>query len=169
MAERIYPPGLKHGHQHGTDQEDPIEDPLRVEQEDETKLRITVFQPDGTKLNATINNYPASDRFSNRPHPMELPHNTLKTVWTPASGYKPHLVSLLASTEAAGRITLYYDEGSGDVEWARLDFNLRQTQPFGAGTDIDFAKDAVLKAKWVADAATPSAWITMIGHEHKVE
>ena len=141
--------------------------PIRVPsiiQLNEARLKATVIQPDADNLNVTVSNFPASDCFLNKPYFKALPHNTLITVWTPASGYKPHLVSLIVSTEAAGTCYIYED----DTEIMRLLFNEKKSQPFGVGTDLDFAVNTILKAKFVGDAATPSAYITMVGHEHEV-
>lgn len=141
--------------------------PLRIPsviQSNEAILRTTAIQPDVGLLNVTVDNFPASDNFPNRPHYKALPHDTLEIVWTPASGYKPHLVSLIVSTEAAGTCYIYED----DTEIMRLLFNEKKSQPFGVGTDLDFAVDTVLKAKFVGDSDTPSAYITMVGHEHQV-
>ena len=160
--EVLYPPGLRHAHQHNPDGGDPLEDPFTVEQLDPKKLLVTAVQSDGTLLNVTVNGFIPPDVQHNVPYFAELPHDTLTTVWTPASGNCPHLRSFIVSTEAAGVCYLY----KNDEEFTRLEFNEKKSQPFDAGTDVCFDPDTVLKAKFVGDAATPSAYITMVGHEH---
>ena len=122
-----------------------------VEQTDETQLLATV----------TLEGFSAPDNVLNSPHFIELPHDELTVVWTPASGKKPHIISFIVSTEAAGVCYIY----KNDTEFLHLEFNEKKSQPFGTGTELDFDVDTVIKAKFVGAAASPSGWITIVGHE----
>lgn len=139
--------------------------PLTVEQTDAKKLRVTI-----ANYALIIENFPVQDHFQNLPHYAELPHNTLVVVWTPSAGQKIHLVSLVVSTPASGYILLIRrTPPAADETIMRLEFNLRATIPFGLNTDLDFNWDQQLVVQWVADAASPTAYITAIGHEHDPE
>ncbi len=126
-------------------------------------ITVTAVQSDGILLNMTLNGFSAPDLVQNIPHFTELPHDTLTIVWTPASGWMPHIISLIVSTEAAGVCYIY----KNDEEFLHLEFNEKKSQPFGMGTDVHFVADTVIKAKFVGDAATPSGYITIVGHEHE--
>jgi len=99
---------------------------------------------------------------TNDPHYTVLPHNTLTTVWTPASGKEIHLISFIISAEAAG-YALIYDEGDVIL---RLEFNERRAVPVSIPMDLRFHTDHRLRAIFVGDTGTPNAYITAIGHEH---
>ena len=133
-----------------------VEEPLTVEQ----------FEPD--RLNVTVDNFPVQDHFQNLPHYQPLPDTVRTVVWTPSSGQKIHLVSFLISTPAAGYIILYdRTPPAADTAIMRLDFNARQSTPFGLNTDLDFNWDHILAAQWNQDApGGGTAYITAIGHEH---
>lgn len=131
--------------------------PLRVPAPISLPLTITVEQPDETQLLVQ-----AIPRF-NGTYFKALPHDTLTVVWTPASGLSPHITSILVSVEAAGICYLY----KNDEEFMRMEFNERKSQPFGVAADIHFDADTVINAKFTGDAATPSGYITIVGHEHE--
>ena len=99
---------------------------------------------------------------TNDPHYTVLPHNTLTTVWTPASGREIHLISFVISTESAGYV-LIYDE---DDVIMRLEFNDRRAVPVSISMDLRFQADHRLRAIFVGDTGTPNAYMTAIGHEH---
>lgn len=119
---------------------------------------VTIIQPDEEQLRVT------AIQLHNTPYFKELPHDTLTTVWTPTAGTTPHIVALIVSVEAAGVCYIY----KNDTEFLRLEFNEKKSQPFGMGTDVHFEADTVIKAKFVGDAATPSGYITIVGHEHEI-
>lgn len=134
----------------------------------EVEEPVTVEQPKPKNLNVTINNFPAQDHFQNLPHYSSLPDGARTLVWTPSAGQKIHLVSLVVSTPAAGYITLYdRTPPATDTAFMRLDFNARQSVPFGLNTDLDFDWNHQLVAEWTQDApGGGTAYITAIGHEH---
>jgi len=129
---------------------------------------IIVIQPDGTKLNVNVDNFPPQDIFQNTPHHSALLDGAKVTVWTPASGNKIHLVSFVVSTPAAGYITLYdRTPPATDSAFMRLEFNIRNSVPFGLNTDLDFNWGHRLVAVWTQDVpGGGTAYITAIGHEH---
>ena len=132
-----------------------------------SKEPVTVKQPAAGELNVTVDNFPIQDHMSNIPHFSPLPHNTLVEVWIPVSGNKLHMVSFVVSTPAAGRIEFFErTPPAADAQIMRLEFNLRQSVPFGLNTDLDFGWNHRLVVRWIADAAAPIAYITVIGHEH---
>ena len=133
-----------------------------------SKSPVKVEQPDAKKLNVSIDNFPAQDHFQNLPHYVALPDGVRTVVWTPASGQKIHLVSFIVSTPSAGYVTLYdRTPPAADAAFMRLDFNARQSVPFGLNTDLDFNWDHQLAAEWTQDApGGGTAYITAIGHEH---
>lgn len=129
---------------------------------------VEVEQSDAEKLNVRVDNFPIQDYMQNLPHYQSLVDGVRTIVWTPASGKKIHLVSFVVSTPAAGYITLYdRTPPATDTTFMRLDFNARQSMPFGLNTDLDFDWNHVLAAQWTQDApGGGTAYITAIGHEH---
>jgi len=134
-----------------------------------SKEPLKVEQPDAEKLNVTVDNFPAQDVFQNLPHYQSLPDGATRVVWIPASGKKMHLVSFVVSTPSAGVITLYNrTPPATDTAFMTLDFNNRQSMPFGLNTDLDFDWNHILAARWTQDApGGGTAYITAIGHEHE--
>jgi hypothetical protein len=134
-----------------------------------SKDPLTVEQLNAKKLNVSVDNFPPQDHYQNLPHYKALPDAGGNiVVWTPASGKKIHLVSFIISTPAAGTITLYdRTPPATDTPIMTLDFNIRNSVPFGLNTDLDFDYNHMLVAKWVQDApGGGTAYITAIGHEH---
>lgn len=133
-----------------------------------SKDPIKVEQPDAEKLNVTVDNFPIQDHLQNLPHYQDLVDGVRTAVWTPGSGRKIHLVSFVVSTPAAGYVTLYdRTPPATDAAFMRLDFNIRQSVPFGLNTDLDFVWNHVLVAEWTQDVpGGGTAYITAIGHEH---
>lgn len=136
--------------------------PIEVEQ----PIEVTQLTPG--KLNVMVDNFPAQDNFQNLPHYAALPDGVRTVVWIPASGQKIHLVSFVVSTPIGGYITLYdRTPPAADAGFMRLDFNARQSVPFGLNTDLDFDWDHQLAGEWTEDApGGGTAYITAIGHEH---
>lgn len=128
-----------------------------------------VEQTNAERLNVTVENFPIQDHMQNLPYYKELPHNTTTVVWTPASGNKIHLVSLVVSPPAAGYVILYKRTPGApptDTIFIRLEFSVRTPVPLPFNTDIDFDWNQQLVALWVADIGNPTSYITAIGHEH---
>lgn len=132
-----------------------------------TRSPVEVTQDEPDKLNVKVDNFPIQDYMQNKPHYVQLAHNTTTVVWTPTLGYKIHLVSLVASATAAGALTIYdRTPPATDTIIMVLDFNEKKSVPIPLNTDLDFGYDHVLVALFVGDAGTPSAHLTAIGHEH---
>ena len=115
-----------------------------------------------------MDNYPPQDVFVNGPRYVGLPDGARTVVWTPAAGSKIHLVSFIVSTPGAGYVTLYdRTPPAADAAFMTLDFNVRQSVPFGLNTDLDFNWDHQLVAEWTQDPpGGGTTYITAIGHEH---
>ena len=152
-----------------------VEQPVEVTQLDRTKLQaeiqnpLTVIQSDGNLLNVKVDNFPAQDVFSNTYHYAALTHGTRAVIWTPIASYKAHAVSMTVSAPQAGNLILYDRNPAGPIDTTimRLDFNLKQTVPFGFGTDMDLLWDHPYAGEWTQDAGTGSiCYVTIIGHEH---
>lgn len=147
---------MGNGTSHTTRSQIRVEEPVEVEQ----------LVPD--RLNVRVDNFPIQDHIQNLPHYQALLDDARVVVWTPAGGNKIHLVRFAVSTPAAGYITLYdRTPPVADTAFMRLDFNARQSMPFGLNTDLDFDWNHVLAAEWTQDpAGGGTAYITAIGHEH---
>lgn len=133
-----------------------------------SKSPIAVEQLDAEKLNVSVDNFPIQDHIQNLPHYKSLPDGVRTVIWTPVTGQKIHLVSFVVSTPSGGYITLYdRTPPAVDTAFMRLDFNARQSVPFGLNTDLDFGWNHILAVEWTQDApGGGTAYITAIGHEH---
>lgn len=89
---------------------------------------------------------------------------TEETVWTPGSGKLIHIMAVLVSVSGAG--LLEFKDGTLDKTIAVLEFNQKETLPFGPGMEFALLKDHVLKAKFTIDTTPGECHITVFGDEH---
>jgi len=116
---------------------------------------FNVVQSDQDLLKATVYTNPATYRQA------DLPHNTLTTVWTPATGKRINLVSFVASAQSSGYIEVYEDTAL----IVRLEFGERKAVPLGPAAAIQLASDTPIKALWVDATGTTTAYLTLFGFE----
>jgi len=90
-----------------------------------------------------------------------LPHNTLVNVATPSSNNFLYVASMVVSVESSGYVEIYEDD---DVIM-RLEFNDRKSVPLPLPIQFTVSPNKSLKAKFVGDAGSPNAYLTIIVYE----
>jgi len=118
--------------------------------------KVEVWQSDQEQLNAKVAFWDSEPKYAS------LTHNSVTTVWTPASGNRIHLISLAASTDGSGSLEIRRD----DTTFLRLEFGERKAIPFSLATEVKLNPDEVIKVLWTGDTGNEKAYITLFGHEH---
>jgi len=116
---------------------------------------VEVVQSNCQNMHSTVSFHPSS------PHYAPLPHGSEVTVWTPASGHKINLVSMMISAAGPGSLEIK----RGSTTFIRLEFNDRWAVPVGMATAVQFNADEEIKAIFTSDSGTNDAYITMFGYE----
>lgn len=162
---------------HTTTREVEITKPLPIEVEITKPLPIQtsetsppafareVIQSNPGQLNVTVDNFPVQDHMQNLEHYKEIASEATDVVWTPQSGYKIHLVSLVVSASAAGN-TILYKRTLPATDNILMTLVLEKgTLAFGLNTDLDFDWDQQLVA-YYQNGGSEICYVTAIGHEH---
>jgi len=104
---------------------------------------VKVYQTDYEQLQSLVSFRPAG------PHYTVLEHETVTSVWAPASGYRINLVSMVLSVEGAGVLEVRHT----DTTFIHVEFSERKAVPLGLATVIQLGVDE------------PITFITLFGYE----
>ncbi|MHA1286075.1 MAG: hypothetical protein ACTSPB_01605 [Candidatus Thorarchaeota archaeon] len=116
---------------------------------------VKVYQTDYEQLQSLVSFRPAG------PHYTVLEHETVTSVWAPASGYRINLVSMVLSVEGAGVLEVRHT----DTTFIHVEFSERKAVPLGLATVIQLGVDEPIKAIFTSDVGSDSAFITLFGYE----
>ena len=116
---------------------------------------VKVYQSNEELLQTLSSFWPAS------PYYKELPHEQVVTVWTPTSGCRVNLVSMIVSAAGAGVLELRHS----DTTFIHMEFSERKAVPLGLATVIQLEVDEPVKAVFTSDVGSNSAYITLFGYE----
>jgi len=117
--------------------------------------KVEVWQTDEEQLHGVVAFHPADVHYAT------LPHATLTTVWTPASGKRVNLVSMVVSVENAGVMEIRH----GTSTFIHMEFSERRAVPVGMATAVRFAPDEAIQAVFTGDTGSPSGYISLFGYE----
>jgi len=117
--------------------------------------KVEVWQTDEEQLHGVVAFHPADVHYAS------LPHDTLTTVWTPASGNRINLVSMVLSAQNAGVMEVRH----GASTFIHIEFSERKAVPVGMATTVRFAVDEPIRAIFTGDTGTPSGYISLFGYE----
>jgi len=118
--------------------------------------KVEVWQTDQEQLHGVVAFWPADAHYA------VLLHNTLTTVWTPASGKRINLVSMILSAQNAGIIEIRH----GTTTFIHMEFSERRAVPVGMATAVRFAVDEPIRAIYTGDTGSPNGYISLFGYEN---